>query len=62
MFAFFWVWGGINGDSFPHYPQKNLSKGTKRGRRGRGVRGRGSQEKRQKIGLRGLDLHPHPKN
>jgi hypothetical protein len=58
MFGFFWVLAGINEGVFPPYPQKNLREGTKRGPRGRWVRGRGSRKKRQKIGQRGLDLTP----
>jgi hypothetical protein len=53
MFGLFWGLGGINEGVFPHYPQKNLEDQRTESRTGRGVQGRGSQEKRQKIGLRG---------
>lgn len=53
MFGFFWFRGGINGGRFPPYLQKNLEDHRTESRTGRGVRGRGSRKKRQKIGSRG---------
>lgn len=53
MFGFFWVRGVINEGVFPLYLQKNLEDHRTESRTGRGVRGRGSRKKRQKIRLRG---------
>ena len=60
MFAFFWVRGVVNGGNVPHYPQKNLGKGTKRERKQNPQERNTARKKRQKIRSKAKDLHPHP--